>query len=232
MATQSSRELDPMQPIKQSTVTPLTIGMVNGIVNNGNAKTLNGHPIDTISLVCRVEEFKGSDSTAYESLFRDDTGIIKGRVFKSQGAAIKAIAEYHWVAHGYAHVIGTLNEQNGNKYIVINFMKNIENYKEVSMHKAQVIWALLIRNNVLKLPETANQHSQMDLVSEDFAGMSNEQKMVAKVIKDYSRSGSVAKANIYKLVRLIPARIDQELRSLVDFGFIIADSNFESFSLV
>ena len=234
MATQSSREQDVAGSSgRLSTITPLTIAMVHEMNSSGTTKTLNNHPISTISLVCHVEDYQGSDVSNYEAVFRDDTGSIRGRAFRSQGSAIKAITEYHWVPHGYAHVIGTLNEQAGNKYIVINFMKNADSYKEISMHKAQVLWALLIRNNVLKVPVV--EHSQVSMEigkSDEFSGLTNEQKMIARVIKDNARAGPVQKNLIYKFVRLIPVRIDQELATLVELGFLVADSDFETFSVL
>ena len=63
--------------------------------------------------------------------------------------------------------------------------------------------------------------------------LENNQKIVIKAIKDFSKgSNGVNKSVIYKNVRLMPNKIDEILTGLVNFGFLIADEDFEIFHLV
>ena len=237
MSTQAnSRESESQKSQRLGTFTPIGIKTIAYIVSNGAPYMLNEIMIETVCLVCHVEEFKENKNTI-ELVLRDDTGMIFVKIFRNAGSTqIKALQNYNFNANGYAGIIGTINIQNNIPYIVVNSMKNIENYSEVIMHKTQVLWACLIRNHVLKVPLNnlaKNLNMDLDRTENNSNGLENNQKIVIKAIKDFSKgSNGVNKSVIYKNVRLMPNKIDEILTGLVNFGFLIADEDFEIFHLV
>ena len=77
------------------TITPLSISMIHRAKGIGNKQFINQTALDNISLVLHVESFVNQGSAAIDILVRDETGSIKGKVFKSQGhSIIKAVQEF------------------------------------------------------------------------------------------------------------------------------------------
>jgi hypothetical protein len=195
---------------------------------------LNDTTLETVYLVSRVEEFNDNANTI-ELLLRDDTGTINGKIFRSSGSTtIKALQNFQWVPNGYASIIGTLNNNQNKQYLVVNLMRNLENYAEVSFHRAEVLWACLIRNHALKVPEVSNKSQSRCIKTEtSYEELNSDQRTIMNAIQQHSNKNiKLNKDNLHKLVKLNPNKINEELQNLLDYGYLMLDHDTLVFSIV
>ncbi|OMJ92264.1 hypothetical protein SteCoe_5035 [Stentor coeruleus] len=240
MASQYTSRESEGQPKPQNMIVfiPANFAMINNIATRESSESSR----ETFCVVCRVEEFNDTAAN-FELTLKDETGIMKGRIYKSQNrTSVHAMQDYHYKHGEYASIIGHIIKNNNEIALVITRITNVSTYKEIDFHRAQVIWAQLIKNSVLKIPEkpAVKSSSQFNMEvdrsshsnTEHYDGMNSEQQQIMKVIRDLSKGGSLKYDIIVKHVRLPPKKIKDELENLVNSGNLMTEDDNQSFSVV
>jgi predicted transcriptional regulator len=240
MASQyTSRESEGQQKPQNTIVfIPANLAMINNIATRESSEPAR----ETFCVVCRVEEFNDTAAN-FELTLKDETRVMKGRIYKSQNRiSVHAMQDYQFKRGEYASIIGHIIKSNNEVALVITRITNVSTYKEIDFHRAQVIWAQLVKNSVLKVPEkpTVKSYSQFNMEvdrsshsnAEHFDGMNAEQQQIMKIIRDLSKGGSIKYDIILKHVRLPPKKIRDELENLVNSGNLMTEDDNQSFSIV
>lgn len=125
---------------KPTQYTPANLGIVMQI-SEQDTETFKfvDTPIDTIEVVCRVEDLVES-GLRYDVSLSDYTGRFKGVVYKKKDRQPNALREFHYVKNGYARCTGQLRKFQNTASFVISYMINVDTYAEVCAHRAKVLW--------------------------------------------------------------------------------------------
>jgi hypothetical protein len=125
---------------KPSQYTPANLGIVMQI-SEQDTETFKfvDTPIDTIEIVCRVEDLVES-GLKYDVSLSDYAGRFKGVIYKKKDRQPSALRDFHYVKNGYARCIGQLRKFQNTASFVISYMTNVNTYGEVIAHRAKVLW--------------------------------------------------------------------------------------------
>jgi predicted transcriptional regulator len=217
MASQYSRESDPPSKSQYNNAfVPVSIGMLNKLQNSSPNEAITTSYV----IMSRVEEFNEPDV-----LFQDETGSIRGKLYKNvHKLTMHAVQAYEFRRGEYACSVGVLKTIDNQHLFIISRITNVASYREVNFHRAQILWSLLIKNNVLKVPELKNEGNAME------TDANSEQSLVISFIKNFSRNETRID-DIKRGVRLNPVKIERILRELTDNGYLIESEGFTLFKL-
>jgi hypothetical protein len=125
---------------KPAQYTPANLGIVMQIsMQDTETFKFVDTPIDTLEVVCRVEDLVES-GLKYDISLSDYTGRYRGVIYKKKDRHPTALREFQYVKNGYARCIGQLRKFQNTGSFVISYMTNVNAYGEVIAHRAKVLW--------------------------------------------------------------------------------------------
>jgi hypothetical protein len=215
---------------KDMGIIPTTIQMILSAMSKGKPYILGTVGLDNVTLVAKVMEFN-EKSGHIEILLQDDTGRIEAKIFKKSGSnVVKPSINYDPRLHEYASIIGSIMNFNNTDIIVINRIKNIQDYSFVYMHRVQILWAHLIRKGLLHatsndsiLNNLTNKFSEPE-PADNYNGLHEDQKKVMKFISDNGKDTGIPKDAICKGSGFSADKTNAILAELIEYGFLYTDS--------
>ena len=125
---------------KPSQYTPANLGVMTKI-SEQDTETFKflDTPIDTLEVVCRVEDLVES-GLKYDVSLVDSTGRYRGIIYKKKDKNPSALRDFKFTKNEYARCIGQLRKFQNSASFVISYMTNVHTYGEVMAHRAKFIW--------------------------------------------------------------------------------------------
>jgi len=143
---------------KPTQYTPANLGIVMQIsVQDTDTFKYVDTPIDTVEIVCRVDDLVES-GLKFDVSLSDYTGRYKGVIYKKKDRQPSALRDFHYVKNGYARCLGQLRKFQNTASFVVSYMTNINTYGEVMAHRAKVLWNYV---KYIRGPENVKQDTEM-----------------------------------------------------------------------
>jgi hypothetical protein len=229
MATQSlSREADgPSRPSASYAFVPVFVNKLTG----GHDQVSDEGVKVTFCLVCKVLTMRDSGSSI-DFLLADHSGQVRARAYKNKAGVSHAVQDFVYREGDYASVIGSVTVVEQETLLVVNRIRNVTAYKEVDLHRTQVVWAMLVKNHVLKTVERREGRMEVERKEAKYDSMPEEQVQIMRVVEGNNGGVNVGVDLIKKRVRMNPHNVEVMLKALVQNGYLQEDNDYTVFSVI